>query len=472
MKKHIFLSVLASVSLLAGSIEFENAPTNPIHKLPSNQNEIFSFNSILKSSMSAVVNISTSTIVPTQNSQNRLFNDPFFQEFFNNYGQQRPQAPSHKKQDNSLGSGVIVSKDGYIVTNYHVIADADEIIITMNGSDKEYIAKLIGTDKGSDLAIIKIEAKNLKPITFSHAKDIQLGDIVFAVGNPFGVGQTVTQGIVSALHKDHVGINQYENFIQTDASINPGNSGGALIDSRGALIGINAAILSQSGGNHGIGFSIPIDMVRNVVKKLIEDGKVSRGFIGVNISKVTEELQGLYTHKNGAIITDVQYNSPASKAQLQRGDLIYAVNGKTIKDPSELQRTITAFSPKENISLSIEREGKNIDKKLTLMSKESQDKIISKNHATFEGLYLSELTPQIRQEYQVPSNIKGVLIEDIVAQSQAQLNGFRPKDIIIQIENSNISTISELKKAFKHYQNQSKRIYIHRSGYIILLVTK
>jgi serine protease Do len=472
MKKYIFLSLVASISLVAGTIKFENAPNHPIHKLPSNKNEIFSFNSVLKDSMSAVVNISTSTIVPTQNNQNRLFNDPFFQEFFNNYGQQRPQIPSHRKQENSLGSGVIVSKDGYIVTNYHVIADADEIIITMNGSDKEYVAKLIGSDKGSDLAVIKIEAKALKPITFSHAKDIKLGDIVFAVGNPFGVGQTVTQGIVSALHKDHVGINQYENFIQTDASINPGNSGGALIDSRGALIGINAAILSQSGGNHGIGFSIPIDMVRNVVKKLIENGKVSRGFIGVNISKVTQELQRLYRHKNGAIITDIQYNSPASKAQLQRGDLIYAVNGKEIKDPSELQRTITGFSPKENISLSIEREGKNIDKKLILMSKDSQEQIISKNHATFEGLYLSELTPQIRQQYQIPSNIKGVLIEDIVAQSQAQLNGFRPKDIIIQIENLNISNISKLKQAFNAYKNTSKRIYIHRNGYIILLVTK
>jgi serine protease Do len=472
MKKHLFLSVVASVSLLAGTINFENAPSNPTYKLPSNKNEIFSFNSILKGSMSAVVNISTSTIVPTQNNQNRLFNDPFFQEFFNNYGQQRPEAPSQKKQEHSLGSGVIISKDGYIVTNYHVIADADEIIITMNGSDKEYIAKLIGSDKGSDLAVIKIDAKSLKPITFSHAKDIQLGDVVFAVGNPFGVGQTVTQGIVSALHKDHVGINQYENFIQTDASINPGNSGGALIDSRGALIGINAAILSQSGGNHGIGFSIPIDMVRNVVKKLIEEGKVSRGFIGVNISKVTEELQNLYSHKNGAIITDVQYNSPASTAKLQRGDLIYAVNGKAIKDPSQLQRTITAFSPKDTISLSIEREGKNIEKNLILMSKDSEEKIISKNHATFEGLYLSELTPQIRQQYQIPLNIEGVLIEDIVAQSQAEFNGFRPKDIIIQIENSNISNISELKKAFKAYQNKNKRIYIHRDGYIILLVTK
>ena len=192
---------------MAGSIEFNNAPSNPEHKLPNNKNEILSFNTILQTSISAVVNISTSTIVKNSGQQNRLFNDPFFQEFFKHYGQPQQSTPSLKKQANSLGSGVIVSKDGYIVTNHHVIADADEIVITLNGSDKEYIAKVIGSDKGSDLAVIKIDEKNLKPIVLSHAKDIKLGDLVFAVGNPFGVGQTVTQGIVSALHKDHVGIN-------------------------------------------------------------------------------------------------------------------------------------------------------------------------------------------------------------------------------------------------------------------------
>jgi serine protease Do len=468
--KQILLSTLLSASLLAGSITFENAPSNPTHKLPNSSNQILSFNAILKDSMSAVVNISTSTIVSTQKNQNRLFNDPFFRELFRYYGA-RPEAPIQKKQANSLGSGVIISKDGYIVTNHHVIADADEIIITMNGSDKEYIAKVIGTDRGSDLAVVKIETKDLKPIKLSHARDIELGDVVFAIGNPFGVGQTVTQGIISALHKDHVGINQYENFIQTDASINPGNSGGALIDSRGALIGINSAILSESGGNHGIGFSIPIDMVRNVVTKLIENGKVNRGFIGVNISKVTEELKRLYQHKKGAIITDVQYNSPASKAKLRRGDLIYAVNGKRVNNPSELQRAVTAHNPNDTITLSIERDKKNIEKRLTLMSRDNEN-IISKNHATLEGLYLSQLTPQIRQEYQIPSNIDGVLIEDIVAQSPAHLNGFRPNDIIIQVENRSISTIQELKEAFELYKNRTKRIYVNRGGYIVLLVTK
>ena len=472
LKKAILLSTLLSSSLLiAGSIDFENAPKNPKHKLPNKESQILSFNTILKTSMNAVVNISTSTIVQTQGQQNRLFNDPFFQEFFNKQGQKQRGIPSPKKQEHSLGSGVIVSKDGYIVTNHHVIEDADEIVITMNNSDTEYIAKVVGTDKGSDLAVIKIEAKNLKPIILSHAEDIKLGDVVFAIGNPFGVGQTVTKGIVSALNKDHVGINQYENFIQTDASINPGNSGGALIDSRGALIGINAAILSQTGGNHGIGFSIPIDMVRNIVTKLIEKGKVSRGFMGVNISKVTSKLKPLYKHKKGAIVTDVQIDSPAQKANLMRGDLIYAVNDKQVKDPTELQRLITAFNPDETIMLSIERENKEIKKKLTLMSKESS-KIKAKNHATLEGLYLSELSPIIKESYQIPKNVEGVLIEDIVAESKAHHNGLRPKDIIIQVENSTIRNIKDLKIAFKTYKGKTKRIYINREGYIILLVSK
>jgi len=466
-QKAILMSTLLTASLIAGSIEFQNAPANAEHKLPNKPSEILSFNTILQTSMGAVVNISTSTIVKTTGQQKRLFNDPFFQEFFNNQGQTQQPTPS-KKQEHSLGSGVIVSKDGYIVTNHHVIVDADEIVITMNNSDKEYIATVIGSDKGSDLAVIKIVAKDLKPIVLSHAKDIKLGDVVFAIGNPFGVGQTVTKGIVSALHKDHVGINQYENFIQTDASINPGNSGGALIDSRGALIGINAAILSQSGGNHGIGFSIPIDMVRNVVTKLIEKGKVSRGFIGINISKVTAELKKLYTHKKGAIITDVQANSPAQKAQLLRGDLIYAVNGKNVKNPGELQRLVTSYNPKETITLSIERNNKEIKKELTLMSQDT-NVVIAKNHATLEGLYLSELTAIIRERYQIPNNIEGVLIEDIVAESDAHHNGLRPSDIIIQVEDVTIRNIQDLKIAFKNYEGKTKRIYINRDGYIILL---
>jgi len=467
MNKTLLLSLLLTNLLLSNSITFNEAELNPVHKLPNSQNEILSFNSILKDSMSSVVNISTATIIQNKQQQNRLYNDPFFQKYF---GGRTQQHLPKRKQENSLGSGVIVSTDGYIVTNHHVILDADEITVTLNNSDKEYIAKVIGSDKGSDLAVIKIEATALKAIKFSHANELKLGDVVFAIGNPFGVGQTVTQGIISALNKNHVGINQYENFIQTDASINPGNSGGALIDSRGALIGINSAILSKSGANHGIGFTIPIDMVRNVVSKLIDTGKVSRGFMGVNISKVTTKLSALYQHKKGAIITDIQLDSPADKAQLQRGDLVYEVNGKIVKDPKDLQRLVSSYNPNETITLSIEREQKNIQVPLTLMNQEGNYKL-SKNHVALEGLYLSQLTSKIRKEYQIPTNVKGVLIEDIVAQSNAHKNGFRPGDILIQIENMNIENIEDTKKAFKNYKGKTKRIYVDRGGYIILLVT-
>ena len=469
MYKSILLSTLLSASLLAGTITFENAPKNPKHRLPNGKNEILSFHEILKDSMDAVVNISTKTIVQNNQAQNRLFNDPFFQEFFGQRAQPQNQAPT--KRDNALGSGVIISKDGYIVTNNHVITEADEISVTINGSDKIYIAKVIGKDKGSDLAVIKIEAENLKPIVLSHVDEMKLGDVVFAIGNPFGVGQTVTQGIISALNKNHIGINKYENFIQTDASINPGNSGGALIDSRGALIGINAAILSQTGGNHGIGFTIPVDMVRNVVTKLIEKGKVSRGYMGVEISKITPELQKLYIHKHGAIITNVQVNSPAEKAGLQRNDLIYAINKKEVKNQSTLQRMITALNPEDTILIDIERNKKELRKKLSLSSVEGSSKL-SENYIEVDGLRLSELTNKTKQAYQIPNNVTGVFIEGVLERSQSEMSGFLAGDILIQIENKSIVKLKDAEETFKHYKGQTKRVYVNREGYILLLVTK
>ena len=466
---NLLISTLLSVSLMAGDITFKNAPTKPKHRLPNGKNEILSFHSILKNSMDAVVNISTKTIVHKSQTQNRLYNDPFFQEFLGQRGQRRQQSPT--KKDNALGSGVIVSEDGYIVTNNHVIADADEITVTINGSKKEYNAKIIGKDKDSDLAVIKIEAKNLEPINFSTIDEVKLGDVVFAIGNPFGVGQTVTQGIISALHKSHIGLNKYENFIQTDASINPGNSGGALIDSRGALIGINAAILSKTGGNHGIGFTIPIDMVRNVVSKLIKDGKVSRGFMGVNISEVTQNLAKLYQHKNGAIITDIQESSPAQDAGLLRGDLIYAVNGKKIKSPNDLQRIVASFSPEEIIQLSIEREQKTFIKEVKLSTLGGSSNIIG-SLTKIDGLRLANLTPKVRKDYQVDISIQGAFIEGVLERSQADLNGFMAGDIIIQIENRSVKSVKDAKKAFELFKGVTKRVYVNREGFTLLLVTK
>jgi serine protease Do len=460
IKKILLITALLSSILFSATVTFENAPKNPKHRLPNGQNEILSFNNILKDSIDAVVNISTRTI----NYQGNL-NRKFFKEFFG--GQLPPQ-----KSENSLGSGVIISKDGYIVTNNHVIEGADEISVTINHRDREYFAKVIGRDKGSDLAVIKIEAKNLKPITFGYIEDVKLGDVVFAIGNPFGVGQTVTQGIISAMNKYGVGINQYENFIQTDASINPGNSGGALIDSRGALIGINSAILSQSGGNHGIGFTIPINMVKNIVSRLVLDGKVERGFMGINISKVTKELKSLYKHQKGAIITDVQPNSPAQKVGLKRGDLIYKISGKDVKSPHDLQQIVISFRPHETITIAIERDGKEIEEKLKLGNIGGEELALSSIDKNFEGLYINTINNTNREKFGIPPAIIGVVVEKVNLNSQAYIDGFSAGDIIIQIENQSIESIKDAIDAFKKYKERTKRIYINRRGDIMLIVTK
>ncbi len=459
IKKAILIISLFSTNLFATTITFENAPKNPKHKLPNANNEILSFHSILKDSMNSVVNISNRTI----NYKGNL-NRQFFKEFF---GDNMP--PS--KSENSLGSGVIISKDGFIITNNHVIDGADEISVTINGRDKEYIAKVIGRDKGTDLAVIKIEANDLRPIIFSNIEDVQIGDVVFAIGDPFGVGQTVTQGIISALNKFGVGINQYENFIQTDASINPGNSGGALIDSRGALIGINSAILSKTGASHGIGFTIPVNMVKNVVSKLVLDGIVARGFLGVGTTKVEKEHKQLYTMTQGVIITNVQDNSPADKAHLKRGDLIYAVDGKLLTNPHELQQIITSYRPHEEVTISIERKGKKIEQRVKLASVNGDRLDINKIDKSFDGLHINNINNNHRVEFQIPENIVGVIVEDVEVNSKAYIAGFSPGDIIIQIEDLDIRTVEEASKAFARYKGKSKRIYINRRGAIMLIVT-
>jgi len=464
MKKLLLLSTIAAVTLYAGSIRFENAPANPSHKVPTSGNEILSFNSAIKSAFGSVVNISTKKHSRGGDRLESMRNEQLFRYFFGpGYRQRIPR----ERMQRALGSGVILSADGYIVTNNHVVANADEITVTMDGNKKEYSAKLIGTDPGSDLAVIKIEADKLKPIALSRARDIKLGDVVFAIGNPFGVGETVTQGIVSALNKHSMGINQYENFIQTDASINPGNSGGALVDSRGALIGINSAIISPSGGNNGIGFTIPVDMVRDVVTKLIEDGKVSRGYMGVVISKVTEQMQSLYNHKEGAVITDVQPGGASDKAGLKRGDLIYAVNGKGVESPSDLQRLIASLKPDTKADVSIEREKKEITISVTLGSREGASGIME---GSFKGMSLIPLDKNTRSRYQIPLSVNGVLLSAVKPGSQAEKDGFQVGDVIIQIENHAITSITDLKEALRKSQAGAKRVYVNRNGMILLLI--
>jgi serine protease DegQ len=305
-----------------------------------------------KKAMPAVVNIFTSKAA-RPNPHEKFLDDPVFRHFF---GDQLEDMETPSQPENSLGSGVVVSTKGLILTNNHVITTADSIEVALSDGRK-LSAKVVGTDPDTDLALIKVDADDLPAITFASSEKLSVGDVVLAIGNPFGVGQTVTQGIVSALGRTHLGINIYENFIQTDASINPGNSGGALIDTDGNLVGINSAIYSRSGGSMGIGFAIPATLARQVTEQIIAQGNVTRGWIGIEAQDITPELAESFklTQPQGALIAGVLRNSPANKAGLRAGDILLAIEGKPVIDSGAMLNLIAALKPGQRATLRIAR---------------------------------------------------------------------------------------------------------------------
>ncbi len=322
-----------------------------------------SYHDAVKKSMPAVVNIFTSktTAKPkTRKGSNGKSSDPWFQFFF---GDQPPE----EEPTSSLGSGVLVSPEGIILTNHHVISDADDIDIALSDGRKVK-AKIIGSDPETDIAVLKIDAKQLpSPISFGKIESVHVGDVVLAIGNPFGVGQTVTSGIVSAMGRDHVGINTFENFIQTDAAINPGNSGGALVDTRGNLIGINTAIYSNNGGSMGIGFAIPVNLAKQVMEAILTNGSVARGWIGVepqNLSKELAESLGLPSSTEGVVLSGVLEGGPAARGGAKPGDVLIAVNGNTTKDVRQLLNQIAQIGPGNEANLKILRKDKELELKI------------------------------------------------------------------------------------------------------------
>jgi len=299
----------------------------------------------------AVVNIYSTKVITER--ANPLFEDPFFRYFFGD-----SLAP-RKRLESSLGSGVIVSASGYVLTNYHVIEGADEIQVALHdGRSAE--AVIAGTDPESDLAILKVDLEKLPTITFANSDDLRVGDVVLAIGNPFGVGQTVTMGIVSATGRDRLGINVFENFIQTDAAINPGNSGGALINPYGQLVGINTAIFSRSGGYQGIGFAIPVSSAIDVMKQIIETGHVTRGWLGIEVQDITPQLAESFGLKdtNGVIVAGVLRSGPAADAGLQPGDIIKSIQGDPMRDSRDVMNTIAKTAPGDKVKIDIVHQGK------------------------------------------------------------------------------------------------------------------
>ncbi|HEX6550557.1 MAG TPA: DegQ family serine endoprotease [Gammaproteobacteria bacterium] len=411
------------------------------HMLPpfANGQPVPTLAPMIKRVTPAVVNVSTRGHVNVQ--ANPFFNDPFFQQFFGNQGPQQMQ-----RQFQSLGSGVIVDAEkGYILTNNHVVENADQITVTLN-DNRSFKAKVVGTDPDTDIAVLKIDAKDLTAIPLGDSSRLQVGDFVVAIGNPFGLNHSVTAGIVSAKGRgrNQVGDGKYEDFIQTDASINPGNSGGALVDLQGNLVGINTAILSRSGGNIGIGFAIPIDMAKTVMEQLIKYGKVERGVVGVSVENLSPDLArhlGINA-SSGAIVTQVVPGSEAEKAGIKPNDVITSVNGSPVTGSADVSNTIGLMRIGSKVKLGILRDGKPMTITATI-GKRQTESLSEKDHPELRGLSVANLdagSPLYGQ-------VKGVQVTGVERDSDAYLAGLRPGDVITAVNRTPISNTEEFRKA-------------------------
>ncbi len=497
MKGQIRLStaiLLVLVALLTGglvmSYTHHNIPVfvSTAHAAGYEQGPLVSFAPIVKRAAPAVVNISTSKIVKTRGSQMNpgMFDDPFFRQFFGGRMPQQQQPRSERSQ--SLGSGVIVSPDGYILTNNHVIDGASEIKVAF-ADKREFPAKLIGTDPMTDIAVIKINEHNLPTLTLSDSSRAQVGDVVLAIGDPFGLGGTVTMGIVSALGRSGLSIERFEDFIQTDAPINPGNSGGALINTRGELIGINTAILAgNSGGNQGIGFAIPVNMARSVMDQILKTGKAAHGFVGITLFQVTPEQAkafGLPANRSGVAISDVSPNSPAAKAGLQAGDVIVSLDGQPVDDLQVFRGKIAAMTPGTVAKLSIVREGKDMDVAVTLGTA-SNDQVAGGGNpgdndnstpngggmkGALPGVSIQGLNADLRQQLQIPESAQGVAVTNVDADSAAAQAGLEEGDVIVQVNHKRVTNTDQFNSAVRQGDGSgSTLLLVRRSGGSLFLV--
>jgi len=410
------------------------------------------YSAVVKRVLPAVVNISSTKVVKESAQEMPQGLDPFFRQFFGNDFGQRFNVPQERREK-ALGSGVIVSPEGYILTNNHVVDGAKEVTVTLHDK-REMKAHVIGTDPRTDIAVLKIDGSNFPALTLADSSKVEVGDVVLAIGNPFGVGQTVTAGIVSATGRSGLGIEQVEDFIQTDAPINPGNSGGALVDDEGHLIGINTAILSgNSGGNQGIGFAVPINMARHDMDQILAHGKVEHGYLGILPQDVTPALAKAFntTATSGALVGQVTPNSPAAKAGLKEGDIITEINGQPVTDANQLRSKIGMMDPNTTAKLKVMRGGKMEEIAVTLGEFPSTEERASAVEGTtdngLQGVTVENLTSETAQALKLPAGTKGVVVDKVTPESRAAEAGLQRGDVIQQVNHKPVTNAKEYGQA-------------------------
>ncbi len=420
-----------------------------------------SFADVVDGASASVVNVVSSIEKPPQLD----FNGDPFSRFFGNRAQ-RPRA-----ERPGVGSGVIIAEKGYVITNAHVVESATSLKVVLPGGRKEYTAELVGADSKSDIAVLKIEGDHFPAITLGDSELLRVGDTVLAIGNPFGVGQTVTRGIVSATGRG-IGINDYEDFIQTDASINPGNSGGALVDAQGRLVGINTAILSRSGGNQGLGFAVPINMARNIVQQLMQHGSVSRGFLGVSIQDIAPEMAQYFgiAEGKGVLVTEVTVDSAADVAGIEPEDVILELNDRLVEDARDLRLLVAGTLPGTQISLKVLRDGK--EQTLTAELKILPGSTLATVHQSDEsdtrsvlrGVAVEDLTMRLAREHGIDPDVRGAFVVEVAAGCPASRSHLGVGDVILQINRTPVNTADEAIAASRAIKGHSAMLKVLSRG--------
>ncbi len=424
---------------------------------------------IAERSMKSVVNIASTKAISPRGPRggNPFFDDPFFRKYFDAPGMHEPL---RQRKQHSLGSGVVVSSDGVVLTNNHVIADAEEITVTLSDG-REFDAEIVGSDPKSDLAVLRLHGNfgELAPLPFADSSKVKLAQVVLAIGNPFGVGQTVTMGIVSATGRANLGLAEYENFIQTDAAINPGNSGGALLNIDGELVGINTAIASRSGGYQGVGFAIPSNMAKSIMNSLLENGRVVRGWLGVLIQEIDSDMAealGL-ERPGGVLVADVTKDSPAAKAGMKRGDVIKKVGAVEVESVSHLRNLIASSDAGSRVRITVLRDGKETVVKVVLGELSDDDQRVGGTAATANrlgGLALIALDEKSREAYDIPEDVeKGAVVASVATDSAAERAGLRRGDVIIELDRRPVSGPKSFATAFRSAGDRVL-LLVYRSG--------